>query len=394
MPSLNLRVNMAYQLLCFFLASIVVASLGTLRSMPTTNFRRVLPSHGVAGVPLEYHLLIDKPLSSLQAIDLHEEAMPSLEELKRLEPEDRSMNVFDRATGYRRFRRWMERNRVELSAPLSLEHSSLECSLISPRRGLVVLKGIQLLRPDPLGLFRRSRIINGHDEILILPSMIDLPPFQMPSGGRNGRDLESVSSQTGEGQEFHLLRDYRRGDPLKHIHWKSSARTGKLHVKEHLHERSFSYGIVLDTSPAPQNEDFECAVSIAASLLQRLSTPLCHVDLVFVGEQFHNIGAGRGSGAIFPALRSLALCQEKEDPEGQELRKGLLPLLPELTALIYIATSWGGDQERWVREFESHDLPHIILNVSSYPNETSHPRRIGVRPDKAKQDLLALARVS
>jgi uncharacterized protein (DUF58 family) len=56
------------------------------------------------------------------------------------------------------------------------------------------------------------------------------------------------ATQKGYGSEFHQLRDYQSGDDVRSIDWKSSARTGKLFVKEHLQEQQYSILLLIDQS--------------------------------------------------------------------------------------------------------------------------------------------------
>ena len=56
-----------------------------------------------------------------------------------------------------------------------------------------------------------------------------------------------MASSVGESEEFVSLRDYRRGDPMRHIHWKSWAKTGKPIVKEFQDEFFVRHALILDT---------------------------------------------------------------------------------------------------------------------------------------------------
>ncbi len=86
---------------------------------------------------------------------------------------------------------------------------------------------------------------------------------------------------------FHALREYVRGDDLRHVHWRSSARAGQLLVRQyHQTRRNHATVIVDDARDSYKTEDdFELAVSIAASLVARCA--LDDTDLTFVcGTEF------------------------------------------------------------------------------------------------------------
>ena len=62
--------------------------------------------------------------------------------------------------------------------------------------------------------------------VLILPKRYELPPIQLGGASQYQPGGISLASSVGESEEFLSVREYRRGDPLRHIHWKSTSRTG------------------------------------------------------------------------------------------------------------------------------------------------------------------------
>jgi len=105
----------------------------------------------------------------------------------------------------------------------------------------------------------------------------------------------ALASTIGEAEEFVGLREYRPGDPLQRVHWKSFARTGKPIVKEFQDEFFERHALVLDTS-TDRGEDiaFEEAVAVAASFVYAIDTQECLLDLLFVGAAVHTYTGGRG----------------------------------------------------------------------------------------------------
>ncbi|MCK7478688.1 MAG: DUF58 domain-containing protein [Candidatus Moduliflexus flocculans] len=111
------------------------------------------------------------------------------------------------------------------------------------------------------------------------------------------------------------LRDYRQGDPLRHIHWRSWAKTGKPIVREFEDEFFVRHALVLDTfTDHPQSAVFEEAVAVAASFACTLNTQDSLLDLMFCGSRgllFHDrtrAGADRtnvgGPGFLFVSAMS------------------------------------------------------------------------------------------
>jgi uncharacterized protein (DUF58 family) len=138
--------------------------------------------------------------------------------------------------------------------------------LPTDRRGEIPVGPLRLIRADPLGLARRVREYGRPRTLLVHPRTIGLPP--MPSG--RAHHLEGPTSDRAPAGTvtFHSLREYVIGDDLRHIHWKSSARTGTLMVRQLVDASLPSTTIVIEARPGLYREpdDFELAVDAAASV--------------------------------------------------------------------------------------------------------------------------------
>jgi uncharacterized protein (DUF58 family) len=141
------------------------------------------------------------------------------------------------------------------------------------RRGVLHVGPTTLQRRDLLGLAVDERLVAGSTEITVAPQTFELP---MPSLGNGilGRHLLALSQRIGPG-EFHSLRDYVTGDEPRSIHWRASARSEGLKVRQHEAQGVRRCIIVLDRDgdayPAPVSLDqadvFERAIVAAGSLV-------------------------------------------------------------------------------------------------------------------------------
>src|SRR5439155_7840266 len=111
--------------------------------------------------------------------------------------------------------------------------------------------------------------------------------------------------RVGDAEEFIGLRDYRPGDPVRAIHWKSWAKIGAPVVREFQEEYFARHALILDTF-APAGETFEAAVSLTASFLAASDPLESLLDLMFVEDRAHCLTAGRGVGDRTDLLRALA----------------------------------------------------------------------------------------
>src|SRR6185295_8954921 len=175
------------------------------------------------------------------------------------------------------------------------------------RRGLLRFNGLRLARPDPLGLFRAFSKVPLPQTTLILPRRYPLPPLSFPGTLKYQDGGVALASNVGQSEEFIALRDYRHGDPLRHIHWRSWAKAGRPVVKEFEDEFFVRHALVLDTfTKQPHSEIFEEAVSIAASFACSIRTQESLLDLLFVGPDSYCFTAGRGLGRSEQMLEILA----------------------------------------------------------------------------------------
>jgi uncharacterized protein (DUF58 family) len=141
------------------------------------------------------------------------------------------------------------------------------------RRGVLVVGPTTLRRRDLLGLAVDVRVVAGATEITVAPQTFELP---MPALGTGilGRHLLALSQRIGPG-EFHSLRNYVVGDEPRSIHWRASARSEELKVRQHEAQGVRRCIVVLDRDgdayPAPINDDeadvFERAIVAAGSLI-------------------------------------------------------------------------------------------------------------------------------
>ena len=150
--------------------------------------------------------------------------------------------------------------------------------LPTTRRGVFDVEPVELTRRDSFELFRRSRRQADVERIWVYPRVVALAT--LPSG--QTRNLDGPSSDTSpQGNiTFHRLRDYVDGDDLRLVHWRSSARAGKLLVRHNV-DTSQPYTVVLfDHRPSLYTEaGFEQAVDIAASVVSSAAVNKSPVEL-------------------------------------------------------------------------------------------------------------------
>ncbi|MFE0580427.1 DUF58 domain-containing protein [Streptomyces sp. NPDC058874] len=141
----------------------------------------------------------------------------------------------------------------------------------SDLRGRYPLGPLQLRLTDPFGLVELTRSFSTYDTLTVIPRTEPLPPVRL-TGESNGYGDGSRRSLALAGEDDVIPRGYRRGDDLRRVHWRSTARYGELMVRREEQPRRIKATVLLDTrrlafDGAGPDSAFEWAVSAAASSL-------------------------------------------------------------------------------------------------------------------------------
>ena len=244
--------------------------------------------------------------------------------------------------------------------------------LPTTRRGVFDVEPVELTRRDPFELFRRTRKHAEVERIWVYPRVVGLGT--LPAG--QTRNLEGPSSDTSpQGNiTFHRLRDYVAGDDLRLVHWRSSARAGKLLVKHNV-DTSQPYTVVLfDHRPSLYTEEaFEQAVDVAASVVTASAANKSPVELRTTD------GAVLGGPRLRDATPLIDRLTGIEAVADGDLR----------TELIRLRRSRGGTSLVVITgEVDAADLPYVaalrrrydrLVVVSLDPERKPVPRFPGVR---------------
>jgi len=147
-------------------------------------------------------------------------------------------------------------------------------------RGVHVVGPVVHVRTDPLGLLRRRARWTAAEELLVRPRLTALRALDPGLIS----DLDGVPSDHPASSDlaFHALREYVRGDDLRHVHWRSSAKADTLLVRQYVETRRSEATVLLDddVTAYADGAEFEVAVSAAASLAVRAMRDDFDVTLV------------------------------------------------------------------------------------------------------------------
>ena len=254
----------------------------------------------------------------------------------------------------------------DTAVPTVLPHQEVEVQVeVMPlRRGILRFKGVTLARKDPFGLFRALKGIPAPQTALILPKRYPLPAIALPGALKYQQGGVALAANVGQSEEFVALRDYRRGDPMRHIHWRSWAKTGKPIVKEFEDEFFVRHALVLDTfSDQPHSEAFEEAVSVAASFACSVLTQESLLDLLFVGSKAYCFTAGRGLAHADQMLEILASVQVCSGKSFRTLENLVLNHAGSVSGCICVLLTWDEPRRNLVRKLRGIGVPVMVVVV-------------------------------
>ncbi|MCX6904436.1 MAG: DUF58 domain-containing protein [Verrucomicrobia bacterium] len=342
--------------------------------------QRLLPRFGTVGVPLSYRISLRNQTRFVQQglvlLENVADPRPDFAEFVALQQaEEQRMRSFS-------FRRhgqaWVFAKAKIKESPLPpLEpgrEMEAQMELIPLKRGLIRFSALTVARTDPLGLFRACTRIPLSQSLLVLPRRYPLPPIALPGLRKYQPGGVALATSVGESEEFVALRDYRQGDPLRRIHWRSWARLGRPIVKEYQDEFFVRHALILDTFvPHPQSQLFEEAVSVAASFACAVHTQESLLDLLFVGPEAYCFTSGRGlahTDQMLEILAAVRVCREKPFADLEAL---VINHISAVSGCICVLLAWDEPRQQLIRKLKMLGVPMMVLIIQEPGGEVLDP---------------------
>lgn len=408
------RQTLAFELAAILFGILFVALVFAVGWRPRLEISRQLPDTVTVDTATSYTVWITnhstKAEHDLVLADrlLTRYPTPGVFRQRASEGRDAALNWFDRRVG---FPRWLDLVRsgrgarlVPVAVPPIPAHTTVKVTLpLKPlRRGKLIFTELEVKRPDPLGIFFAKHRCELHGEVVALPKRYQVPRFQWVSQRHFHRGGVALAATVGDSEEFIGLRDYRPGDPLRHMHWRSFAKRGVPIVKEHQDEFFDRHALVIDTfaGEAPP-DNFEAAIALAASFIQSDRPSDSILDLVFIEQRLWRLTTGRGLSNNRQILLQLAELQASSADEFDHVADYLRRYLDRLASIILVGTTWDAPRQTFVEELHERRINSLVLQVGSpeaaAPASGSSVERATrtapqyIRPALIEQDIATLA---
>lgn len=214
----------------------------------------------------------------------------------------------------------------------------------SELRGQFVIGPLSVRITDPFGLVERRRSVGATSELVVTPRVLPLPSIPLSGGWQGAGEHRPQAFASGSSEDV-SVREYRRGDDLRRVHWRSSARTGDLMVRLEEQPWEAHATVLIDNRQSAHRgqgpaSSLESAVVAAASMIVHLEQHGYAVQLATAD--------GAAADGAEQALRRLAVLAPTRRP--------------------VLDTSWSGDQARG-------GVVAAVLGATA-PGDTHQLRRI------------------
>ena len=181
---------------------------------------------------------------------------------------------------------------------------------------------------DPFGLCELTRSFLSTDDLVVTPVVHPLPPVRLGGDWAGGGEVGARSLATS-GTDDAATREYRHGDDLRKVHWRSTARTGELMVRQEEQPFQSRATLLLDGRTRAHRGDgpgssFEWAVSAVASVGVALARAGFSLSLLRdTGQPLTPLGLPLTEGVLLDALAHVELSRSDGfDGAAARLRAG------------------------------------------------------------------------
>jgi len=300
-----------YMIALFCLAVICISSFLAWFSLRGLHIKRVLPgSTTFSGDPLDAKIILSEAIPHWRLLELF----------------DQHTNLITGHTIHRRMAVMTEGARSGSTTvagarqpakrlPHNERQTEIHDTMRFAQRGHYRLGPLTVFSYDPFGLIYIKRDFRDTEEMVVYPHPLPMPEIVFTGlGGRQTNEVRPVG-HVGETADFHSIRPYTHGDDLRRVHWKSTAHTGKLAVKEYEFHSSGAVNLILDLQSGIHcgNNDFstlEASITLAASMLNYVLGAGNQAGMLSTGEQVISLQPESGQRQMHRALEALALARD------------------------------------------------------------------------------------
>jgi len=229
-------------------------------------------------------------------------------------------------------------------------------------RGLHHLDPFTAAAIAPLGLACGPRKESDGAKVWVVPRIANVTRLPLAIATKHQPGGVALASKAGESMDLLGVRPYRPGDPVRDLHARTWARTGKPAIREYQQEYFTRVGVILDTG-FRNSEVLESAIELAAGVIAHLSRGEALIDVLVVGEVIHELTVGRSLGYLDQALELLSAVESGAPLKAESLIARLEPHLAQLSTVFAIVSPEAASSHVLEQRLRDHGLACTLILV-------------------------------
>ncbi|MDP8253691.1 MAG: DUF58 domain-containing protein [Candidatus Kaelpia aquatica] len=233
-------------------------------------------------------------------------------------------------------------------------------------RGVHNLESVQAESSFPLGLWKRVVNFSYRSKITIYPEFYEVPQFAVSYRGMRSEFANTSSNRSGMGGNFLQIRKYQYGDSLKNVHWRATARTGKLMIRELEKFTLSNLSIVLDSSSNMvlgllEESNFEYAIKTVATIANKALSTRYHVKFIYYDQIKKKIEFKKAYGRMTPILDSLSKVGMTDRVDVKDLVDAAIPEIERESVAVFVLLSLNSDVTQKIIQLANQGIDSVLV---------------------------------
>ncbi len=247
--------------------------------------------------------------------------------------------------------------------------TTLTMALRIPRRGSFIIEPLLAGTSFPSGLMRSLKRATERTPFIVLPKLLHLNVPLLPLKQQLRTGGSNTNSTFGSSNEFLSTREYRDGDRPRDIHWNSSAKAGKLIVKEYINENFIQMGLFLDTELKRFEKHlcFETRIALCAGVAEDLHKNNYCVNLFLSDPLSPAVQVQGNKDGFGHFLKILSSVEGREHVDLAQPLGAINKQSAGLSELILFLKDWDAPRSAFVRTLRLSNIPTRILIIRDKP---------------------------
>lgn len=244
-------------------------------------------------------------------------------------------------------------------------------------RGVYVTAGLTAGTGAPFGVWRKKITENAGAGLIVYPKYEEISTFPLLEAMSSPYETVHERRSAGSGFDYLGTREYRRGDSMRVVHWRSSARRGELVVKEFEEEISTPVTILIDrkagSEKGPAGDSTLDAAARVAATLANYCLKAGHPLRLFSQEKTDLVKIERPG--FYPALEWMAGLKADGQRNAAELVEEIALYINQRSTVILIATSQNAAWAEIAATVQARRARFIVVLVDarSYGDRSAPP---------------------